>query len=212
MAVHEHAPGEHAHGAVPPAAGPAVPIELDLSTLKQCVHCGLCLDYCPTYRVNGLELDSPRGRIYQVRGVYRGDIDPNNEDFREHIYRCLDCRACETACPSGVKYGEIVEAARGLAPPADAAERTIGRTVLNRIFTSKLALNALGLGMRVYQKLGVQTRRASVPRAQAAARAAPEAGADAAAHPGRRREAGHAGAGHGHAAPADTASGSSPAA
>jgi glycolate oxidase iron-sulfur subunit len=155
VAVHEHAHGAAPRPAGPP--GPAVPIELDLATLKQCVHCGLCLDYCPTYRVNGLELDSPRGRIYQVRAVYRGDVSPDNEDFREHIYRCLDCRACETACPSGVKYGQIVEAARGLAPPADAAERTIGRTVLNRIFTSRLALNTLGLGMRVYQKLGVQT-------------------------------------------------------
>jgi glycolate oxidase iron-sulfur subunit len=156
MAVHEHAPaadGSASPGAGP-ATGPAVPIELDLATLKQCVHCGLCLDYCPTYRVNGLELDSPRGRIYQVRAVYRGEISPDDEDFRTHIYRCLDCRACETACPSGVQYGQIVEAARGLAPPVDAAERRIGRTVLNRIFTSSLALGALGLGMRAYPKLG----------------------------------------------------------
>jgi glycolate dehydrogenase iron-sulfur subunit len=162
MAVNDHAlPAQpaptHTHAATG-APGPAVPIELDLSTIKQCVHCGLCLDYCPTYRVNGLEQDSPRGRIYQVRGVYRGEIDPNDEEFRTHIYRCLDCRACETACPSGVKYGQIVEAARGLAPPADAAERTIGRTVLNRIFTSNRALNLLGFGMRAYQKLGVQQR------------------------------------------------------
>ena len=167
MAVDDHATAAHStpldpisgQGQSPPAmSGPAVPIELGLATLKQCVHCGLCLDNCPTYRVNGLEQDSPRGRIYQVRGVYRGEIDPNDEDFRTHIYRCLDCRACETACPSGVKYGEIVEAARGLAPPADAAERTIGRTVLNRIFTSNRALALLGLGMRAYQKLGVQRR------------------------------------------------------
>src|SRR5215217_4726492 len=154
MAVHEHT--HSGSGPAGPTTGPAVPIELDLSTLKQCVHCGLCLDFCPTYRVNGLELDSPRGRIYQVRGVYRGEISPDNEEFRSHIYRCLDCRACETACPSGVKYGQIVEAARGLAPPIDAAERTIGRTVLNRIFTSNLALAALGAGMRAYQKLGIQ--------------------------------------------------------
>jgi len=151
MAIEERARGAGAND-----PGPAVPMDLDLATLKQCVHCGLCLDYCPTYRVNGLENDSPRGRIYQVRGVYTGKIDPNDEKFRTHIYQCLDCRACETACPSGVNYGRIVEAARGTAPPADAAERTIGRTVLNRIFTSNRALAALGAGMRAYQKLGIQ--------------------------------------------------------
>jgi glycolate oxidase iron-sulfur subunit len=136
---------------------PAVPMELELATLKRCVHCGLCLDACPTYRVLGLENDSPRGRIFQTEAVYRGEISPDDLRFRKHIYQCLDCRACETACPSGVQYGKIVEAARGVASPADEAERTIGRTVLNKIFTSNLALNTLGLGLRVYQKLGIQS-------------------------------------------------------
>ena len=164
MAVEERAHGAGSTGSTDP--GPAVPMDLDLATLKQCVHCGLCLDYCPTYRVNGLENDSPRGRIYQVRGVYSGKIDPNDPKFRKHIYQCLDCRACETACPSGVNYGRIVEAARGTAPPIDAAERTIGRTVLNRIFTSNLALAALGAGMRAYQKLGIQDlfRKSGLPK------------------------------------------------
>src|SRR5438270_9793282 len=76
-----------------------------------CVHCGLCLNHCPTYRVLGLEMDSPRGRIRQVMEVDRGRMEIGS-DFVTHIDRCLDCRACETACPSGVQYGRIVERAR----------------------------------------------------------------------------------------------------
>ena len=76
-----------------------------------CVHCGLCLNHCPTYRVLGLEMDSPRGRIYQVLLVDAGRL-AIGDSFVTHIDRCLDCRACETACPSGVQYGHIVERAR----------------------------------------------------------------------------------------------------
>ena len=76
-----------------------------------CVHCGLCLNHCPTYRVLGMEMDSPRGRIYQVLQVDAGRLSIG-ESFVTHIDRCLDCRACETACPSGVQYGRIVERAR----------------------------------------------------------------------------------------------------
>src|SRR5947208_5868023 len=80
---------------------------------SRCIHCGLCLNACPTYRVLGMESDSPRGRIYQVLQVDAGKLAVA-ESFVTHIDRCLDCRACETACPSGVEYGRIVERARAL--------------------------------------------------------------------------------------------------
>ncbi len=93
-------------------AAPALPTDKPTWELySTCIHCGLCLNACPTYRVLGLEQDSPRGRIYQVLQVDAGRL-PIGEAFVTHIDRCLDCRACESACPSGVHYGAIVERAR----------------------------------------------------------------------------------------------------
>lgn len=79
--------------------------------LDKCVHCGLCLNACPTYRELGVEMDSPRGRIYQMVQVATGAA-PMDEGYLEHMGLCLGCRACETACPSGVEYGKLIEAAR----------------------------------------------------------------------------------------------------
>src|ERR1700759_1845352 len=79
--------------------------------LRSCVHCGLCLGACPTYREVGNENDSPRGRLYIMKGLSDGRLEPVPSVIK-HLDLCLDCRACETACPSGVQYGQILEGTR----------------------------------------------------------------------------------------------------
>lgn len=125
--------------------------------IRVCVHCGLCLPFCPTYEALGLEADSPRGRIYQMKLVAEGQVPPDHPKFRLHIYRCLDCRACETACPSGVQYGKLVEAARSIIPPANTGERLVREAVLGGVLNSPRLLTAAGTGARLYQRSGLQT-------------------------------------------------------
>jgi len=80
--------------------------------LQSCIHCGLCLTACPTYRTLKIEPDSPRGRLYLMRGLAEGRIGPS-DPLVEHLDNCLDCRACETVCPAGVPYGRLLEQTRG---------------------------------------------------------------------------------------------------
>ena len=80
--------------------------------LDACVHCGFCLQACPTFLATGDESDSPRGRIELMRGLERGDIAVTDVALVYHLDRCLGCRGCEPVCPSGVQYGHGLEAAR----------------------------------------------------------------------------------------------------
>lgn len=93
---------------VPVAPRPNPGAGIDYELFLDCVHCGLCTASCPTYVELGNENDSPRGRIYLMRGVTDGRL-PLNDEVRGHLELCLDCRACETACPSGVQYGKLIE-------------------------------------------------------------------------------------------------------
>ncbi|HWP92168.1 MAG TPA: glycolate oxidase subunit GlcF [Thermodesulfobacteriota bacterium] len=99
--------------------------------IQDCVHCGFCLTACPTYLQTGNELDSPRGRIYLMKSAVEGKI-PMAEGLVKHLDLCLGCLACETACPSGVRYGSLIESARSQ------IERRYERPVSERLFRSLL--------------------------------------------------------------------------
>src|SRR5207247_8134551 len=129
---------------------------LNLPELYQCVHCGLCLNQCPTYHALRLEPESPRGRIHLVRAAAEGRVELN-ERFKEHLYLCLLCRACETACPSGVQYGRIAETAREiLGPPGSPLFRRLARLAFTEVFPSPRRLRWIFSALRLYQRSGPQ--------------------------------------------------------
>src|SRR5574337_1771348 len=122
-----------------------------------CIHCGFCLPTCPTYLVLGNEMDSPRGRLYLIRTASEGRIGVS-DGFAKHMDLCLLCRACETACPSGVKFGFLMETARGQVerhyryPPADRRFRDL----ILHTFTDVDRLGRISGLLRLYQRSGLQ--------------------------------------------------------
>jgi glycolate oxidase iron-sulfur subunit len=133
------------------------------SDLDRCVHCGLCLNACPTYRELHVEMDSPRGRIYQMVQVSEGA--PISPSYMEHIELCLACRGCETACPSGVQYGRLVEAARAEIETKIRRpwrERLLRWLVFRRLLPSRLSLEIAGALLHLYQASGLK-RLAGLP-------------------------------------------------
>lgn len=124
----------------------------------QCIHCGMCLPSCPTYALTGRERSSPRGRIRLIRAVADGAL-PLDGDFRDEMYFCLNCRACETACPAGVQYGQLVEAARIEIESREASsgkKPALKQVLLQRVFARPERLRRLARLLRLYQRSGVE--------------------------------------------------------
>ena len=120
--------------------------------VETCVHCGFCLPACPTYRVLGEEMDSPRGRIVLMKQVLEGEL--SLADVLPHIDRCLGCLACVTACPSGVRYGELLTPFRAKAQ--DETRSTLTRAPLMALLRTTLESPAL---FRVAARSGQLARR-----------------------------------------------------
>jgi glycolate oxidase iron-sulfur subunit len=136
----------------PRAAGPS---QFDLD---KCVHCGLCLNACPTYRELGLEMDSPRGRVYQMVQVAEGA--PITTAYIEHIGLCLACRGCESACPSGVPYGRMVEHARAEIEariPRGRFARRLRAFLFGQLIQSRALLSIAGTLLYLYEVSGLKT-------------------------------------------------------
>jgi glycolate oxidase iron-sulfur subunit len=139
----------------------------DYESLFECVHCGLCAEFCPTYVATRREMDSPRGRIYLMKSLAEGRIDLD-DDAARHLDLCLGCRGCETACPSGVHYGRLIEGARAF------VERNHRRGLIDRlkrravseIFPYPNRLRRLLTPITIIDRLGLRSAlRAVMPQA-----------------------------------------------
>jgi glycolate oxidase iron-sulfur subunit len=129
---------------------------VDYELLFDCVHCGLCLESCPTYVITRAEMDSPRGRIYLMKALSEGHLDLDRDAVR-HLDLCLECRGCETACPSGVRYGRLIERARSY------VEQNWRRGIIERlrnwiigaIFPYPSRLRAALVPLRFAERMGI---------------------------------------------------------
>lgn len=127
--------------------------------LQKCVRCGFCLPTCPTYLETYSEASSPRGRIRLIQAVADGELSLTDPTFVEQMYQCLDCRACEAVCPSGVRYGQLVEAARTQierARPRPVGQRALRSAIFDGLFADQRRFRLAGRALRLYQRSGAR--------------------------------------------------------
>jgi glycolate oxidase iron-sulfur subunit len=136
-------------GTLSPVAG------MDMDLVRDCIHCGLCLPKCPTFRILKHEGDSPRGRMWQIKEASLGLVEFEDERFQAHIYQCFNCRACETACPSGVQFGAVMEMARAKTPPQNLRDRLVRLILLNGLLPHPARLRLAGRLFGAFQAIGV---------------------------------------------------------
>ncbi|RKD73467.1 glycolate oxidase iron-sulfur subunit [Sinobaca qinghaiensis] len=131
----------------------------DPAKWDDCVHCGMCLEACPTYLETGQEQHSPRGRVHLIHAVAEGEIKMD-QSFSDAVFTCLDCRACVTACPADVEVGGLIEEARGQirrAEPLTGWKKAFSSTILEKLFPHTNRLNKVGGLLRFYQTSGLQS-------------------------------------------------------
>jgi len=161
----------HATEGQAPAAAPLALHGLGVEGVNQCVHCGLCLAYCPTFAELGTEMDSPRGRIFLIKALAEGRM-ALSDSVVDHLGLCLDCRACETVCPAGVPYGRLIEAAKAEVErqrPGSPVRRAFRWANFGLLLGRPAALRAAAAALRAYQASGLQR----LVRATGLARALP---------------------------------------
>jgi glycolate oxidase iron-sulfur subunit len=134
---------------------PSAAVGIDIDLVRDCIHCGLCLPKCPTFRALHHEGDSPRGRMWQIKEATLGMVAFDDPRFQTHIYQCFNCRACETACPSGVQFGPVMEMARAKTPPQNRRDRMVRAVLLNGLLPHPRRLRMVGWLYRVSRTIGI---------------------------------------------------------
>jgi glycolate oxidase iron-sulfur subunit len=145
-------------GRLPVVPNFTIPDPPSVADMNACVHCGLCLPHCPTFRELRIETESPRGRLHLMRALGEGRVEAT-DTFVTHMSLCLDCRACEAACPTGVKFGHLMEATRAevrARRPLTGFAGILGWVVFTQMFPHPVRMALVAGLLRAYQRLGVQ--------------------------------------------------------